>query len=172
MFPLGPVAAAVEDVQFGVGHAHEQAQADVHGDEAVVAAGVGEREGDGGVATHRVADDVHILELALQFIEQANFARNRVLVGQLLEKVRRQGYAANEGEWGQQSKIAAIAMPVRHKGQVLASINVVFLKKAMPVTEAAARYLEPLTAAVRKIESRLEERDTGKAVLPEPLPGA
>lgn len=101
--------------------------------------------------------------------EQANFARNRVLVEQLLEKVRRKGYAANEGEWSQQSKIAAIAMPVRHKGQVLASINVVFLKKAMPVADAAARYLEPLTAAVRKIELLLEERNTGKTFLPEQL---
>jgi len=63
-------------------------------------------------------------------------------------------------------------MPVRHKGQVLASINVVFLKKAMPVTDAAARYLEPLTAAVRKIEARLDERDTDKQPLPEQLPGA
>ncbi len=101
--------------------------------------------------------------------EQANFARNRVLVEQLLEKVRRQGYAANEGEWSQQSKIAAVAMPVRHKEHVLASINVVFLKKAMPVADAAARYLEPLSVAVRKIELLLEEREAGKISRPEQL---
>lgn len=91
--------------------------------------------------------------------EQANLARNRVLVEQLLEKVRRRGYASNEGEWRQQTKIAAIAMPVRHRGSVLASINVVFLKKAMAVAEAAERYLPPLKAAVEKIERQLDESD-------------
>lgn len=96
--------------------------------------------------------------------EQASFARNRVLVEQMLEKVRHQGYASNEGEWSQQVKIAAIAMPVRHKGSVLASINVVFLKKAMAVAEAVDRYLPALKAAVEKIEKRLDESDA-------PLPG-
>lgn len=91
--------------------------------------------------------------------EQASFARNRVLVEQLLEKVRRRGYASNEGEWSQQTKIAAIAMPIRHHGSVLASINVVFLKKALDINEAAERYLPPLRAAVTKIETRLAESD-------------
>jgi IclR family mhp operon transcriptional activator len=89
--------------------------------------------------------------------DQANFARNRVLVEQMLERVRRQGYSSNEGEWNQQVKIAAIAMPVRHKGNVLASINVVFLKKAMQIAEAAERYLPALRAAVEKIEDGLNE---------------
>ena len=88
--------------------------------------------------------------------EQANFARNRVLVEQMLEKVRRQGYAGNEGEWNQQLKIAALAMPVRHQGHVLASINIVFLKKAMSIAEAAERFLPHLQAAVAKIEAGLE----------------
>jgi len=92
--------------------------------------------------------------------EQANFARNRILVEQMLEKVRRQGYASNDGEWNQQLKIAAIAMPVRHKEHVLASINVVFLKKAMNATEAAVRFLPALQAAIEKIETSLNESDT------------
>jgi len=80
-----------------------------------------------------------------------------VLVEQMLEKVRRQGYSSNEGEWKQQVKTAAISMPIRHKGNVLASINVVFLKKAMPIAEAAERYLPALKAAVAKIENSLNE---------------
>ncbi|MBS1142300.1 MAG: regulatory protein, IclR [Proteobacteria bacterium] len=92
--------------------------------------------------------------------EQANFARNRILVEQMLEKVRRQGYASNDGEWNQQLKIAAIAVPVRHNGTVLASINVVFLKKALSVPEAVVRYLPALNRAVDKIETQLNERDT------------
>ncbi len=92
--------------------------------------------------------------------EQANFARNRVLVDQMLEKVRRQGYATNDGEWNQQIKIAAIAVPIRHNGHVLASINVVFLKKAMSLAEAVERYLPELNSAVGKIQARLSEMDT------------
>lgn len=88
--------------------------------------------------------------------EQANFARNRVLVNQMLEKIRRQGYASNEGEWSLQQKIAAIALPIRHKDHVLACINIVFLKKAMSVAEAAMRYLPDLKAAVEKIEAQLD----------------
>jgi IclR family mhp operon transcriptional activator len=88
--------------------------------------------------------------------EQASFARNRVLVTQMLEKTRRQGYATNEGEWSQQQKIAAIALPIRHDNHVLACINIVFLKKAMTVAEAAKRYLPDLKAAVEKIEAQLD----------------
>lgn len=92
--------------------------------------------------------------------EQANFARNRVLVDQMLEKIRRQGYATNDGEWHQQQKIAALAVPVRHKEHVLASINVVYLRKAMSTKEAVERYLPELNAAVAKIETRLNEMET------------
>ncbi len=87
--------------------------------------------------------------------DQANFARNSVLVNQMLEKVRRQGYATNEGEWSQQTKIAAIAVPIRHHDAVLASINIVFLKKAVKITEAVERLLPELQAAVAKIEASL-----------------
>ena len=88
--------------------------------------------------------------------EQASFARNRILVTQMLEKTRRQGYATNEGEWQEQLKVAAIALPIRHKGGILACINVVFLKKAMSVADAAERYLPALQAAIAKIEGMLE----------------
>lgn len=99
--------------------------------------------------------------------EQANFARNRVLVNQMLEKIRRQGYATNEGEWSLQQKIAAIALPIRHKDHVLACINIVFLRKAMSVAEAANRYLPDLKAAVEKIEAQLDGSE-----IEVPLPAA
>ena len=87
--------------------------------------------------------------------QQASLARNHALVDQMLDKVRQQGYAGNEGEWQEQAKISAIALPIRHQERVLASINIVFLKKAISVGEAAQRYLPNLQAAVAKIESRL-----------------
>lgn len=88
---------------------------------------------------------------------QADFARSPSLVSQMLEKVRQQGYATNDGEWSEQGKISAIALPITHHEQVLGSINVVFLRKAMTLAEGAARYLPDLQAAVGRIEARLSQ---------------
>lgn len=91
--------------------------------------------------------------------EQARFLRQEDLVLQMLDRVRSQGYATNDGEWMPQQKIGALAVPVHHGNQILATINVVFLRKAIPVTEAVQRYLPELQAAVNKIESRLQSHD-------------
>lgn len=99
--------------------------------------------------------------------EQASFARNRVLVERLLAKVRAQGYATNDGEWNEQTKIGALAVPVRHRDSILATINVVFLRKAIGLPEAAKAYLPELQAAVAKIQRLLAEREA-----PERTPGA
>lgn len=89
--------------------------------------------------------------------EQAALLRNEPLLLQLLDRIRAQGYATNDGEWLTQPKIAALAVPVRHHGQVLACINLVFLRKAVPMPDAVQRYLPDLRAAVEKIETRLGE---------------
>jgi len=91
--------------------------------------------------------------------EQGAFARNRALVDNLLDKVRQQGFASNDGDWNQQTKIAAIALPVRHRESILATINVVFLRKAVDMREAEQRYLPELRAAVAKIERLLSIRE-------------
>ncbi len=91
--------------------------------------------------------------------EQASLARNRSLVDALFEKIRRDGYASNDGEWSSQGKIGAIAVPIRHRGQILACINVIFLRKALSIHDAAQRYLPLLLAAVTKIEARLENNN-------------
>ena len=99
----------------------------------------------------------HILQLlAAGHDEQASFARQPALVEQMLDKMRRQGYASNEGEWQAQQKIGAIALPIRHQGGILACINVVFLKRALSVADAAQRYLPTLQAAIARIEAQLQ----------------
>lgn len=100
--------------------------------------------------------------LAVGEDEQGQFARQPALVEQMLEKIRCQGYASNEGEWNEQLKIAAIALPIQHQGHILGCINVVFLKKAMSIQEAAERYLPALRAAIHKIETRLEASRVGQ----------
>lgn len=92
--------------------------------------------------------------------EQAALAQNRGLVDRMLDKVRTQGYASNDGEWSAQLKTVAIALPIVYQGRVLGTINVVVLKKAMNAAEAARRYLPPLQAAVTKIEAALQANAT------------
>ncbi|NYZ13831.1 DNA-binding transcriptional regulator [Azospirillum sp. RWY-5-1] len=92
--------------------------------------------------------------------EQAGLARNRILVDKVLNRVHEQGYASNDGEWSQQVKVSALALPVRHRGGVLATINIVFMKSVMSVGEAADRYLGHLTAAIAKIEAQIDENPT------------
>lgn len=88
--------------------------------------------------------------------------------------MRRQGYSSNEGEWNLQVKIAAIAMPVRHKGNVLASINVVFLKRPCRTAEAAERYLHPARRRGKDPETGLNESGVAlpvkEAEIPTPPP--
>lgn len=86
---------------------------------------------------------------------QAALARNRALVDPLLQRIRSQGYATNDGEWSAQQQISAIAVPVLFQNKPLATISVVFLRKAMTVQDAARRYLPELQAAIAKIEDRL-----------------
>lgn len=88
---------------------------------------------------------------------QASLARNRILVDKILDRVHQQGYASNDGEWSQQGKVSALALPIRHRDRVLGTINVVLLKKAVTIPEAADRYLPHLRAAIAKIEHLLDD---------------
>lgn len=95
----------------------------------------------------------HLLELLRAGNdEQASFARREAVVARMLERVRQLGYATNEGDWKQEAKIAAIALPVTNNANVLACLNVVFLKRAMSTEEAARRFLPAMRAAVARIE--------------------
>ena len=87
--------------------------------------------------------------------EQSRLARSPGFVETHLARTRERGYASNEGEWTEQLKIGAIALPIRRQGQVLGCINVVFLRKALSVEEAAQRYLPELRGAIHNIEGRL-----------------
>ncbi|WP_028311804.1 DNA-binding transcriptional regulator [Derxia gummosa] len=96
--------------------------------------------------------------MAEQDDSQARLARDRRYVARLLELTRERGYAANDAEWDEQRKIGAIALPVRHGGQVLGAVNVVFLARAFDTAEAARRFLPALAKAAARIEEQLAER--------------
>jgi IclR family mhp operon transcriptional activator len=85
--------------------------------------------------------------------EHSAQVRNPSYVNQLVEKTRSDGVAVNDGEWVEEPHVAAIALPIHHGTKLLGCLNVVFLKRVLPVKEATSRYLPALRAAVYKIEA-------------------
>ena len=59
--------------------------------------------------------------------------------------------------WVSGKKVAAIAVPVRgERNTVVACVNVVAITRATKPQQLAARYLEPLRAAAKRIEKALQ----------------
>lgn len=67
------------------------------------------------------------------------------------------GYAESVGD--ADPKIAAIAVPVRHGGLVLACLNVIVLRPAMPLDEISRRCLPALKRAAACMEAGLAAQD-------------
>ena len=86
---------------------------------------------------------------------QGALARQTKIIDNMISKIRSDGYATNDGEWKQEAKISAIALPIRRDERVLACINLVYLKRAMSLQEAVKKYLSPMRAAVDRIEGGL-----------------
>ena len=95
--------------------------------------------------------------------EQAAFARNEKLVDSVIDKVRAQGYASNDGEWRSQERISALAVPIFNQDKAIASVNVVFLRKALGVGEAARQFVPELQAAAERIRQTLAVWGTAPA---------
>ena len=87
--------------------------------------------------------------------EQSALARQDKLIERMIKKTRADGHGTNEGDWKQEAKIGAIALPIRRNGRVLACVNVVYLRRALSTQEAVKRYLPALRAAVSNIEGKL-----------------
>ena len=87
---------------------------------------------------------------------QGRFASDRRFIDNLVEQTRSRGYSSNEGDWFAERKIGAIAVPVFEHAKAIASINVIYLTRAISHAEAAQRYLPALQRAARQMEAALE----------------
>jgi IclR family mhp operon transcriptional activator len=81
-------------------------------------------------------------------------ARDGRYVSNLVTMTRRKGYGERHGEIF--PKTGAIAVPVKHGERVVCCLNISFIASALTPAEAAARYLDPLKAAARRIERQLD----------------
>jgi IclR family mhp operon transcriptional activator len=87
--------------------------------------------------------------------EDGALLRDAGRLRELLEKVRANGYATNDGEWIMDKKVGAIALPVFSRERVLGSLNIIFLRNVVPVEEALLRYVQPLRDAACAIEKAM-----------------
>jgi IclR family transcriptional regulator, mhp operon transcriptional activator len=85
----------------------------------------------------------------------ARLARDKRFVTDLVRKVRSAGYAVNSGDWERQPKTAAVAMPILYRKYAVASLNIVYLKSALPEQEAIRKYVPTLREAVTEISRSL-----------------
>ncbi|CAJ0557547.1 IclR family mhp operon transcriptional activator [Pseudomonas sp. BIGb0450] len=85
--------------------------------------------------------------------EQSVLAADRRFVDRLVDHTLAKGYGENRSHWAEERKIAAIAVPVVHEERVMACLNLVYIAKAMPIEEAARRYLPAMRHVVQLIQA-------------------
>jgi len=91
---------------------------------------------------------------------ESRLARDAVFVENLVRAVRAHGYSTNSGEWTDEKKVGAIAMPIFDNDRVVGSVNIVFLAHALSIDQAVKKFLDPLSDAVSKISELIsEEKD-------------
>jgi IclR family mhp operon transcriptional activator len=96
--------------------------------------------------------------------EQKALASNDALVRSIVRRVRADGFGSNHGDWAAQSKIGAVAVAIVYEQRVLASLNVVFLSRAVTLAEAKRRFVPELQTAAREMVEGLEaEASSGSA---------
>lgn len=88
--------------------------------------------------------------------QQSRLAKDQVLIKRLIERLRRDGHALNDGEWQAEPHLGALAVPVFAGDAVLACLNVVYLRRALSAAEAAKKLLPALREAARGIQERVE----------------
>lgn len=82
----------------------------------------------------------------------------------LLASVREKGYALRAPQT-EPRRNTTVAVPMRHRGKVLASITVSFFTSAIPRKQVAEQVIDPLREAVRKIEDVIEFMRPGHEAL-------
>ncbi len=89
--------------------------------------------------------------------EQAEFARNTALVNLMIERIRHDGYASNEGDWRKDSQNGIFAIAIKAQGRVFGCLNVIYRRRSMTMLQAVSDYLPALQEAVASIETGLEK---------------
>lgn len=86
---------------------------------------------------------------------QSPLARNPRLVEQLVARVHDDGYAMNDGDWGER-RLGAVAVPIRGRtGKVLASLSMIYPRGAVSRMNIEGEFIPTLFSGARSIEESL-----------------
>ncbi len=99
-------------------------------------------------------------------------ARDAVYVARILNQTRERGFAVSErreafGDMNMRfgtKRCAAIAVPIRRNGYAIASLNMVYLTRAVSTQEIIERSLPDLIATGRRIEQSLRSDDASDTI--------
>jgi IclR family mhp operon transcriptional activator len=78
---------------------------------------------------------------------------DRTFIDSLIEQTCARGYGSNVGEWSEEPKFSAYAVPIRHNGHALVSLNVIFLTRALKEPGVKEALLEALFTTAQEIEA-------------------
>lgn len=103
-----------------------------------------------------VADRQHTVEvLADRHDEQSSIARDSRLVGQLTRRVIDDGYALNDGDWGDR-RLGAVGLPIKDRsGRAVASMSLLFTRRPVTRRVIEDEFVPALRACVQRIGNRL-----------------
>jgi len=94
-----------------------------------------------------------MLDLTASLVdEDAELARDRRFIEDILLQTKKDGYASSVG--GSEPGISAIALPLSGGRPVIGSLNLIFFSSSMTPEIAARRYLPKMKEAIKEIEHR------------------
>lgn len=86
-----------------------------------------------------------VLRLQTGHDAQVPIARNPRLVELITQRVRKEGYAVQEGDWPGQDRFGAVAVPLRSTaGKTIASLSIVYLRKTASHAKVIEEFLPRL----------------------------
>ena len=90
-----------------------------------------------------------------------NIARDPAAAKKFFDDIRRRGYAIMHPDYSRieyRHTMTSVGVPIMSDGEVFASINVLYLKKALTSEQAVRTLLKPLQATAKKIAEELARR--------------
>ena len=96
--------------------------------------------------------------------EQAELAHDQKFVQRVMRETRERGYSISLGEWRAEPKFGGVGVAIRLRGDVVASLNLVFLVRAVAETDS----LTKLARSLQETGQRIEERINALSVHPRP----
>lgn len=83
--------------------------------------------------------------------EQQALAHDAAFVRNLVRQTGADGFGSNHGDWGDQKHIGAVAVALADEHHVYGSLNVIYLKRAISLSDATRRYVPELQQAAQEM---------------------